>query len=149
MVDINMVSAILFVVIASCFLITLYKLMSHWFVELLVVIFCIGGVEVCTISFSFWYCICLNCAFVLPKNQIAQMVKSRCALIIYFHFWENTETLPSLSVIHCFLTCKSSHKLTKELLVSFGMTKCAGVWVYQCLDEIAIWIIIASADCYS
>lgn len=53
MVDINMVSAILFVVIASCFLITLYKLMSHWFVELLVVIFCIGGVEVCTISFFF------------------------------------------------------------------------------------------------
>ncbi|KAF8691784.1 hypothetical protein HU200_040185 [Digitaria exilis] len=45
MVDINMASAILFVVIASCFLITLYKLMSHWFVELLVVIFCIGGVE--------------------------------------------------------------------------------------------------------
>ncbi|OEL37907.1 Signal peptide peptidase-like 4 [Dichanthelium oligosanthes] len=45
MVDINMVSAILFVVIASCFLIMLYKLMSHWFVELLVVIFCIGGVE--------------------------------------------------------------------------------------------------------
>jgi signal peptide peptidase-like protein 2B len=45
MVDINMTSALLFVVIASCFLITLYKLMSHWFVELLVVIFCIGGVE--------------------------------------------------------------------------------------------------------
>lgn len=53
MVDINMASAVLFVVIASCFLITLYKLMSHWFVELLVVIFCIGGVEVRTISFSF------------------------------------------------------------------------------------------------
>ncbi|KAL6635390.1 hypothetical protein ACP70R_028061 [Stipagrostis hirtigluma subsp. patula] len=45
MVDINMTSAILFVVIASCFLITLYKRMSHWFVEVLVVIFCIGGVE--------------------------------------------------------------------------------------------------------
>jgi signal peptide peptidase-like protein 2B len=45
MVDINMASAILFVVIASCFLIMLYRLMSHWFVELLVVIFCIGGVE--------------------------------------------------------------------------------------------------------
>jgi len=53
MVDINMASAILFVVIASCFLITLYRLMSHWFVELLVVIFCIGGVEVRTISFFF------------------------------------------------------------------------------------------------
>jgi signal peptide peptidase-like protein 2B len=44
-VDINVISAIMFVVIASCFLIMLYKLMSTWFVELLVVIFCIGGVE--------------------------------------------------------------------------------------------------------
>ncbi|XP_065021715.1 signal peptide peptidase-like 4 [Musa acuminata AAA Group] len=44
-VDINTTSAILFVVIASCFLILLYKLMSFWFVELLVVLFCIGGVE--------------------------------------------------------------------------------------------------------
>ncbi|RWR72209.1 signal peptide peptidase-like protein 4 [Cinnamomum micranthum f. kanehirae] len=44
-VDINTTSAILFVVIASCFLIVLYKLMSSWFVELLVVLFCIGGVE--------------------------------------------------------------------------------------------------------
>jgi len=44
-VDINTTSAILFVVIASCFLILLYKLMSYWFVELLVVLFCIGGVE--------------------------------------------------------------------------------------------------------
>ncbi|TVU27657.1 hypothetical protein EJB05_19153 [Eragrostis curvula] len=55
MVDINMVSALLFVVIASCFLVTLYKLMSHWFVELLVVIFCIGGVEVCIISSFFLF----------------------------------------------------------------------------------------------
>lgn len=45
MVDINITSAILFVVIASGFLILLYKLMSYWFVELLVVLFCIGGVE--------------------------------------------------------------------------------------------------------
>ncbi|CAL5050325.1 unnamed protein product [Urochloa decumbens] len=45
MVDINVASAIMFVVVASCFLIMLYKLMSYWFVELLVVIFCIGGVE--------------------------------------------------------------------------------------------------------
>lgn len=44
-VDINTTSAVLFVVIASCFLILLYKLMSFWFVELLVVLFCIGGVE--------------------------------------------------------------------------------------------------------
>ncbi|XP_022738189.1 signal peptide peptidase-like 2 [Durio zibethinus] len=44
-VDINTTSAVLFVVLASCFLVLLYKLMSYWFVELLVVLFCIGGVE--------------------------------------------------------------------------------------------------------
>uniref|UniRef100_A0A5B7A5E0 Putative Peptidase A22B, signal peptide peptidase n=1 Tax=Davidia involucrata TaxID=16924 RepID=A0A5B7A5E0_DAVIN len=45
-VDINTTSAILFVVVASCFLVMLYKLMSLWFIEVLVVLFCIGGVEV-------------------------------------------------------------------------------------------------------
>jgi len=45
-VEISTIAAILFVVIASCFLVMLYKLMSFWFVEVLVVLFCIGGVEV-------------------------------------------------------------------------------------------------------
>ncbi|KAE7999490.1 hypothetical protein FH972_003913 [Carpinus fangiana] len=44
-VDINITAAVLFVVIASCFLVMLYKLMSTWFIELLVVLFCIGGME--------------------------------------------------------------------------------------------------------
>ncbi|KAI6702505.1 hypothetical protein NL676_011641 [Syzygium grande] len=44
-VDINTTSAVLFVVVASCFLVMLYKLMSYWFIEVLVVLFCIGGVE--------------------------------------------------------------------------------------------------------
>ncbi|PIN05829.1 putative protein, contains PA domain [Handroanthus impetiginosus] len=44
-VDINTTSAIFFVVIASCFLVMLYKLMSSWFIEILVVIFCLGGIE--------------------------------------------------------------------------------------------------------
>ncbi|KAL3536812.1 hypothetical protein ACH5RR_000178 [Cinchona calisaya] len=44
-VDINTTSAILFVVVASCFLVMLYKLMSYWFIEVLVVLFCIGGIE--------------------------------------------------------------------------------------------------------
>ncbi|CAI0472197.1 unnamed protein product [Linum tenue] len=44
-VNINVTSAVLFVVAASCFLIMLYKLMSFWFIEVLVVLFCIGGVE--------------------------------------------------------------------------------------------------------
>ncbi|KAI3501295.1 hypothetical protein L1887_29159 [Cichorium endivia] len=44
-VEVNTKSAVLFVIVASCFLVLLYKLMSAWFIELLVVIFCIGGVE--------------------------------------------------------------------------------------------------------
>ncbi|XP_065859595.1 signal peptide peptidase-like 4 [Euphorbia lathyris] len=44
-VNINTTSAILFVVIASCFLVMLYKLMSAWFMDVLVVLFCIGGIE--------------------------------------------------------------------------------------------------------
>ncbi|PKA48045.1 Signal peptide peptidase-like 5 [Apostasia shenzhenica] len=44
-VDINTLSAILFVLIASGFLVMLYKFMSTWFVEILVVLFCIGGIE--------------------------------------------------------------------------------------------------------
>ncbi|XP_073307840.1 signal peptide peptidase-like 4 isoform X2 [Primulina huaijiensis] len=44
-VDINILSAICFIMIASCFLLMLYKFMSHLFIEILVVLFCIGGVE--------------------------------------------------------------------------------------------------------
>ncbi|XLT56666.1 hypothetical protein HN873_049270, partial [Arachis hypogaea] len=45
-VEISTMAAISFVVIASCFLLMLYKLMASWFIEVLVVLFCIGGVEV-------------------------------------------------------------------------------------------------------
>lgn len=44
-VNISTTSALLFVVVASCFLVILYKLMSTWLIELLVVLFCIGGAE--------------------------------------------------------------------------------------------------------
>ncbi|XP_014497707.1 signal peptide peptidase-like 4 [Vigna radiata var. radiata] len=44
-VEISTAAAISFVVIASCFLVMLYKFMASWFVEVLVVLFCIGGVE--------------------------------------------------------------------------------------------------------
>lgn len=46
LVEISTMAAILFVVIASCFLVMFYKLMSFWFIEILVVLFCIGGIEV-------------------------------------------------------------------------------------------------------
>lgn len=44
-VDISTTSAILFVVAASCFLVMLYKFMSVWFIDILLVLFCIGGAE--------------------------------------------------------------------------------------------------------
>ncbi|TYK01648.1 signal peptide peptidase-like 5 isoform X2 [Cucumis melo var. makuwa] len=44
--DINVKSAIVFVITASSFLVLLYFFMSSWFVWLLIVMFCIGGVEV-------------------------------------------------------------------------------------------------------
>ncbi|XP_028770406.1 signal peptide peptidase-like 4 [Neltuma alba] len=44
-VEISTAAAILFVVFASCFLVMLYKLMSFWFVEVLVILFSIGGME--------------------------------------------------------------------------------------------------------
>ncbi|CAN6568136.1 unnamed protein product [Malus baccata var. baccata] len=59
LVEISTTAAILFVVIASCFLIMFYKLMSFWFVEILVVLFCIGGIEglqTCLVTFlSCWF----------------------------------------------------------------------------------------------
>ncbi|CAJ1927822.1 unnamed protein product [Sphenostylis stenocarpa] len=44
-VNMNVKAAVLFVIFASCFLFLLYKLMSSWFIEVLVVLFCIGGIE--------------------------------------------------------------------------------------------------------
>lgn len=56
-VDISTTSAILFVLIASCFLFMLYKLMSFWFIEVLVVLFAIGGAEVWPFFISQDFCI--------------------------------------------------------------------------------------------
>ena len=45
-VDINVLSACLFMVVASVFLLVVYYVMSEWFLILLVILFCIGGFEV-------------------------------------------------------------------------------------------------------
>ncbi|KAF9688316.1 hypothetical protein SADUNF_Sadunf02G0184800 [Salix dunnii] len=44
-IDINVKSAIVFVITASTFLLLLYFFMSSWFVWLLIVLFCFGGIE--------------------------------------------------------------------------------------------------------
>lgn len=44
-VEINMTSAVVFVITASAFLLLLYYFMSSWFVWLLIVLFCIGGIQ--------------------------------------------------------------------------------------------------------
>ncbi|XP_024391278.1 signal peptide peptidase-like 2 [Physcomitrium patens] len=58
-VDINVVSACLFMVLASVFLLILYYFMSHWFLLLLVILFCVGGFEglqTCMVSLlSRWF----------------------------------------------------------------------------------------------
>ena len=46
--NISVASAVLFVLFASGFLFIIYKFMSGWFVLLLVILFCIGGAEVCS-----------------------------------------------------------------------------------------------------
>lgn len=45
-VDISVISAVLFLVLASGFLLLLYLFMSQSFLLVLVILFCIGGVEV-------------------------------------------------------------------------------------------------------
>lgn len=49
-------SAVIFVITASTFLVLLYLFMSSWFVWLLIVLFCIGGIEV-DIDFSYLFAI--------------------------------------------------------------------------------------------
>jgi signal peptide peptidase-like protein 2B len=44
-IEINAKSAVVFVITASTFLVLLYFFMSSWFVWLLIVLFCIGGIE--------------------------------------------------------------------------------------------------------
>lgn len=56
--DINVKSAIVFVITASSFLVLLYFFMSSWFVWLLIVMFCIGGVEVMTLLLHVHFEIC-------------------------------------------------------------------------------------------
>lgn len=44
--DIDVKSAIVFVISASAFLVLLFFFMSSWFVWVLIILFCIGGIQV-------------------------------------------------------------------------------------------------------
>lgn len=52
-IDINVLSAALFVLLASAFLLILYFYMSVWFMRVLIILFCIGGFEVRKLNFLF------------------------------------------------------------------------------------------------
>ncbi|KAG0578395.1 hypothetical protein KC19_4G019400 [Ceratodon purpureus] len=58
-IDINVLSAVLFVLLASAFLMLLYFYMSAWFMRVLVILFCIGGFEglqTCLVSLLYrWF----------------------------------------------------------------------------------------------
>ncbi|KAJ7287871.1 hypothetical protein O6H91_Y317900 [Diphasiastrum complanatum] len=53
-IDINIISALLFMFLASVFLVLLYLFMSDKFLLVLIIIFCIGGVEVMCLLICFF-----------------------------------------------------------------------------------------------
>ncbi|XP_024954181.2 signal peptide peptidase-like 2 isoform X2 [Citrus sinensis] len=77
--DITAKGAIVFVIVASTFLVLLYFFMSSWFVWLLVVLFCIGGIEG----------ICLMITVLqmarLPNIKVASVLL--CCAFVYDIFW--------------------------------------------------------------
>ncbi|KAJ4954567.1 hypothetical protein NE237_011350 [Protea cynaroides] len=60
--DINVMGAVIFVITASTFLLLLYYFLSSWFVWVLIVLFCIGGIEgMHTFIVTLIFRICRNC----------------------------------------------------------------------------------------
>ncbi|KAH7352275.1 hypothetical protein KP509_19G037900 [Ceratopteris richardii] len=84
--NINVVSAVLFVLFASAFLFVIYKLMSTWFLLLLVILFSIGGSEglqVCTVALlSRWLTrasgLYVNIPFIGPVSRLTLAVSPFC-----------------------------------------------------------------------
>ncbi|KAI4353395.1 hypothetical protein L6164_002349 [Bauhinia variegata] len=87
-VEISTAAAILFAVVASCFLVIFYKLVARWFVEVLVVLLCVGAVSYLTLAVTpfglgslstgqfcldwsrcYWYCIDNNSSSDCPNTQ--------------------------------------------------------------------------------
>jgi signal peptide peptidase-like protein 2B len=85
-VDISVTSAVLFLVLASGFLLLLYLFMSQWFLLVLVVLFCIGGVEglqTCAVAFlSRWFpnssTSCVNVPYLGNVSALALAVSPFC-----------------------------------------------------------------------
>lgn len=84
--NINVASAVLFVLFASGFLLLIYKFMSGWFLLLLVIFFCIGGVEglqACLVAIlSRWFThangIYANIPFFGPVSLLTLIVSPFC-----------------------------------------------------------------------
>ncbi|XXG41453.1 hypothetical protein AAC387_Pa01g1904 [Persea americana] len=83
--DINAKGAIIFVITASAFLLLLYFFMSSWFVWLLIVLFCIGGIEglhVCLVTLISR--ICRDCGRKLIKLPILGEVSALSVVVLPF-----------------------------------------------------------------
>lgn len=61
--DISVKGAVVFVITASTFLVLLYFFMSAWFVWLLIVLFCVGGVQVTQLLLCLSFMCYLLCIF--------------------------------------------------------------------------------------
>ena len=74
---INVLSAVLFVLLASAFLMLLYFYMSAWFMRVLVILFCIGGFEASYERSGVMFVV-MCCLYCLPRFS---------KLIFCFRFW--------------------------------------------------------------
>ncbi|KAH7422244.1 hypothetical protein KP509_13G098800 [Ceratopteris richardii] len=98
--NINVASAVLFVLFASAFLFMIYKLMSPWFLLLLVVLFCIGGVEglqACLVALlSRWFThmneTYVEIPFLGPISLLSLVISPFC--ITFATFWAIYRHLP-------------------------------------------------------
>ncbi|PPD93942.1 hypothetical protein GOBAR_DD09043 [Gossypium barbadense] len=118
-VDINTKSAILFVVVASCFLVMLYKLMSYWFVELLVVLFYIGAIMITEanlqhfghLSYLTYICVAFAVVWAVYRNVSFAWIDQDILVRMYFlvNFLQIVH-VPNLKVAFVYFRLKLFHE---------------------------------------
>ncbi|KAJ6729173.1 SIGNAL PEPTIDE PEPTIDASE-LIKE PROTEIN [Salix viminalis] len=97
-IDINVKSAIVFVITASTFLLLLYFFMSSWFVWLLIVLFCFGGIEgmhncITTVILRLCRNYILGICLMITVLQVARLPNIKvatvllCCAFVYDIFW--------------------------------------------------------------
>ncbi|KAI5647256.1 hypothetical protein M9H77_33261 [Catharanthus roseus] len=146
-VDINTTSAVLFVVVASCFLIMLYKLMSFWFIEILVVLFCIGGIEglqTCLVALLSWYVFCLSFnpfSFLWSNSQCYAILDTGKVVGWFQHAAQSFVKVPFLGALS-YLTLAVSPFCIAFAVVWAVFRRVSFAWIGQDILGIALIITV-------